>query len=125
MQKKQSGKVRARKRRPSSFMLRVRISAQDHKEMMNYVDENVSDYIRHAALTYGKLVHLAAILEEECTARALSTFECNFLAIFEPDVYLTMEGAELTKPPEKRRRPKDPVGGLPWRRREGAPSDSE
>ena len=43
------------------------------------------------------------VLEEDLKVRALSTFECNVLAIVNPRFYLENGGAELTKMPDARR----------------------
>jgi hypothetical protein len=86
-------------------MLRVRLTPKQHQDLLFWAsDLDVSEYVRLAARRYNDVFCLTHILEQDLEKRALSTFECDLLAIVNPEHYLMLGGAELTKRPEERRR---------------------
>jgi hypothetical protein len=85
----------------------VRLTPGEHEELVDLAEDHgvdVSEYVRRATRWYHEVFFLAHTLEKELKERALSTFECNLLAMMAPERYLTcLGGAELTKPPHERR----------------------
>jgi hypothetical protein len=89
----------------ASHMLRVRLTPSEHQELVLWSDElDVSEYVRLAIRRYRGIENLSIELEQDLEARALTTFECNILATVNPEFYLDIGGAELTKPPGERRK---------------------
>ena len=83
--------------------LRVRLTPKEYDDLkFDAADLDVSEYVRTATARYSQVFKLLAVLEQDLKQRALTTFECNLLATVNPEYYLELGGAELTKPPAER-----------------------
>jgi hypothetical protein len=108
--KKTRGGSKPHRGEPATMTLRVRMTPKEHEELFDvaYEHSDTSEYVRTALRRYREVYFLMRFLEGDQEKRALSTFECNVLATVNPESYLEMGGAELTKPPRERARESEP-----------------
>jgi hypothetical protein len=102
--RKRSTGAAAPKRQTASVMLRVRLTPKERDDLSLWASGDVSEYVRTATRRYHEAFCLTSVLEDELTRRALTTFECNLLGTLNPEHYMMLGGAELTKLPGERRK---------------------